>query len=853
MKIYKYIPLLVISSLFQESVRAQASDLYGADGELRTDTSRIPDFSHAGYKQGEVPVPKVPIVANVKDFGAIGDGVVDDTQAFLDAISDTENGAIFIPEGTYVITQILKITKSNLVLHGAGKDKSILYFPKSCREVSSGDFHGTGGFIWVEGERQQSANLTNLTSDALRGDRLLNVDSTANLSVGQRIEISMDLSNNNDLVSHLYGGDPDDISNLEGAPWQMLEIVSLTANTIELDRPLFFNAEIGWSPKIRTVNYSVTEFGIKDLRLEMARDKYDGHFEEEWNGIYFLDIADSWIKNVHIHFADEAFLIKGRFCTLDGVSYDAPSGKKGPDFGHNGIFVDKPGGYNLIKNFQANASYMHSLAVRGTSGNVFSKGTGVQIDFDLAGHCPFSNLYTEIEITQPNFLWRGSGAPGTGKSAAAWNTFWNIKAASSIKYPKDKPWSKWSQLINIIGITSNEKSKKDPNGEWFEVIDPDILTPQNLYEHQLNKRLADQGNEPDNQDPIVNFAEPKPSELDLEEGYTSIDIEAKASDPDGKIDHVELFIDGFFIGRDSKSRYRWNEGRYADELLGLSAGTYELTLVATDKQGATADAVDILTILGSGGNLPPTVGFDLTKSTLELEEDYEKILIRADASDPDGSVDYVQLYIDGNFLGQDSVPLYKWNQKTTPGLNQLAVGTYDLTLVAADNLGSMSQDIATLTIKSPGSTLVIFDDFEAGFGSNWIDGGEDCLLNTSGSYVNSSAVVNLQDNTNSSVLTTVPLDLSSYSELTVEFDYQVKSFEDTEEFWLQISTDGGTTYETVKAFVNDIDFVDDGTVYLESIVMADYTLTDQTSIRFRCNASGNWDDVYIDNIRISAK
>jgi hypothetical protein len=47
---------------------------------------------------------------SVKDFGAVGDGVADDTQAFLAAIDAAQvlgSGGVFIPDGNYVITQHL--------------------------------------------------------------------------------------------------------------------------------------------------------------------------------------------------------------------------------------------------------------------------------------------------------------------------------------------------------------------------------------------------------------------------------------------------------------------------------------------------------------------------------------------------------------------------------------------------------------------------------------------------------------------------------------------------------------------------------------------------------------------------
>jgi parallel beta-helix repeat protein len=65
-------------------------------------------------------VTKLPIY-NVKDFGAIGDGVTDDTaaiQAALDAAGVT-SGGVFVPEGTYKIASSINLL-SNIVVAGVG-------------------------------------------------------------------------------------------------------------------------------------------------------------------------------------------------------------------------------------------------------------------------------------------------------------------------------------------------------------------------------------------------------------------------------------------------------------------------------------------------------------------------------------------------------------------------------------------------------------------------------------------------------------------------------------------------------------------------------------------------------------
>lgn len=55
---------------------------------------------------------------NVKDYGAKGDGVTDDTSAFQAALTAMSGGTLFIPNGTYIISDTLTINKP-INLYGA--------------------------------------------------------------------------------------------------------------------------------------------------------------------------------------------------------------------------------------------------------------------------------------------------------------------------------------------------------------------------------------------------------------------------------------------------------------------------------------------------------------------------------------------------------------------------------------------------------------------------------------------------------------------------------------------------------------------------------------------------------------
>jgi len=63
---------------------------------------------------------KLQELVSVKDFGAAGDGVTDDTLAFQTAVSAVSGGgAVYVPAGTYVISATIEIT-SNIKLYGDG-------------------------------------------------------------------------------------------------------------------------------------------------------------------------------------------------------------------------------------------------------------------------------------------------------------------------------------------------------------------------------------------------------------------------------------------------------------------------------------------------------------------------------------------------------------------------------------------------------------------------------------------------------------------------------------------------------------------------------------------------------------
>lgn len=151
----------------------------------------------------------------------------------------------------------------------------------------------------------------------------------------------------------------------------------------------------------------------------------------------------------------------------------------------------------------------------------------------------------------------------------------------------------------------------------------------------------------------------------------------------------------------------------------------------------------------------------------------------------------------------------------------------------------------------PVSHIISSDNFEDGFGI-WNSTGEDSILYTGGVNAhqgNNAALI--RDNSSESSIYSETMDLASYTSVTVDFWYLADSMDDGQDFWLQISTDGGVNFRTVKAWVTGTDF-ENGVFSQGSFVIDDVTLTGNTVLNFRCDAKNNFDWIYLDEINVSA-
>ncbi|CAN5318648.1 hypothetical protein BH09VER1_BH09VER1_37040 [soil metagenome] len=475
----------------------ETSKLFGKDGELWDRAGRLTDFSYAGYHSGEAPLPRPPVKANVKDFGAKGDGVTDDTEAFRQAIEKTDAGAILIPAGKYVLKDILEIRKPNIVLRGEGPDKTTLFFPLGLEQVRpsasatttglpTSAYSWSGGFLWIKGE-QKGAWLGNVAVPAARGTHVIELDRAPKVSVGDKIEITQEDAGDGSLSQHLYQGQSDSTSAIKFTRTRFVSRVEKIDGTkITLERALRTEVNPQWKAVVKTFAPSVSEVGIEDLCFEFANVPYRGHFKEDgFNPIAVTGAADCWVRHIRILNADSGpFLNGSSFVTLDGLVFESSrQPTSGGETGHHGVTLGED---NLLTNFDFRCKFIHDISVEGTAGSVASKGRGVDLCFDHHKRFPHANLFTEIDLGAGTRPYHCGGGDNLGRNSAAWTTFWNLRSKAPISRP---PTSFAPDLINIVGVFSKEAPILDPKGVWFEPIDPASLEPANLYEAQKALRL----------------------------------------------------------------------------------------------------------------------------------------------------------------------------------------------------------------------------------------------------------------------------------------------------------------------------------------------------------------------------
>lgn len=476
----------------RSDVGGPISKLWGRDGELWMPDSRLPDFSFAGYRGGTGAPPQIPVATNVRDHGARGNGHTDDTAAFLAAVQATERGAILVPAGRYVLTDIVTLSRGGVVLRGEGPDRTILVCPKPLARIHpappvdefKSKYSFTGGFIALRGG-SHSGPASAVSEPARRGDTTIVLTDASAFRPGSAIRLTM--TNAASLGRHIHAdrGDPGTATFKEYPNFMdwVAWVTAVDGGRVTLDRPLRLDLRPEWSPVAWTWAPAAEDQGVEHLSFEFPGVPKKPHLEEEgYNAIQMSGVINGWVRDVAFADCDNGVIATGcRFCLIENTRFTAPQ-RKSPT-GHHALWISGRGQDCLFTRFDIATRFVHDLTVEGlASGNVFSKGRTVQMTFDHHANMPFENLFTDIDAGDPSTLWSSGGRDDRGPKTGARSTFWNIrtKGASAAPLP-DWP------MMNLIGVRGYS-SDRDKDGAWVEKLSG--VAPPDLHEAQRARRLS---------------------------------------------------------------------------------------------------------------------------------------------------------------------------------------------------------------------------------------------------------------------------------------------------------------------------------------------------------------------------
>ncbi len=169
----------------------------------------------------------------------------------------------------------------------------------------------------------------------------------------------------------------------------------------------------------------------------------------------------------------------------------------------------------------------------------------------------------------------------------------------------------------------------------------------------------------------------------------TIPVSVSASDGDGSVARVDLYLDGTLVGTDTAVPF-------AMTVAGTPTGSHTLVAVATDNLNAVASSAPVGISVGATANVPPTVAITSPANGSSFVAG-TTISVSATASDAGGSIASVVLRADGavfaSFAG--ATPPY------VAPLAGLAAGVHVLTATATDNAGASTTSTAvSVTVTS---------------------------------------------------------------------------------------------------------------------------------------------------------
>jgi hypothetical protein len=473
------------------------------------DGNRIPDFSHAGYGGGGVPLPKAPVKKTVKP-GSGDDGAA--IQAALDAVAELPlqnglRGAVLLEKGEYQLKGTLYIKASGVVLRGAGNGSSKSDTVIRRTGTGTDPVIVVGGGSSTKWKGQVSGTKTNITSKLVKvGERSFEVADASKLKVGDNIVIHHPCTDK--WIKAVKAGGLPEIGN---EAWKVDElpivynrfIEKIQGDTVTVDAPVFAHLDASLSQSY-VYKYDrkglVENVGLESLRV-LIDTKGSSSEDHSHHAIQYVRVEDAWASKVTvIHYAYSGFrLSTATRVTLESCEaldpHSVVTGMRRYSFHMGGAQLV------LVRDCLA-TSARHPFVTNGTtydSGNVYLNCTSKGLLSDDGPHRRWATgilwdgiVQTDLKRSRA-FAVENRSDWGTGHGWAGSNcVVWNYKAGTyqgkKGQVVVQRPPLGQNYAIGCDGAVDG-KGKHDLPAGHIEGTSKPNLFPPSLYLEQLKQRL----------------------------------------------------------------------------------------------------------------------------------------------------------------------------------------------------------------------------------------------------------------------------------------------------------------------------------------------------------------------------
>jgi hypothetical protein len=499
---------LIFLMLAPVSVTAQfQSEIIYFEGERLVYVSddegnRIPDYSHAGYRGGGVPLPDVPVKETLDPLPGDNRSQIQRAINRVGNLPKDENGirgAVKLNPGIYTISRRLNIRESGVVLKGSGSgedssENSVIRVSSNVQDAAI--LIGNERTLWYAPPEER----IHITSEFIPvGSRTFEVEDATPFQPGDNVIIRQ--HSTPEWIEAVDGG------GTEGAPaWEPEQldiyynrkITDISGNSIAIDAPVLNHLDRNLAQSViykPSRGEPVKVSGVENLRIQM-QSQHPAADNHTLDGVLFYGANHSWARDVTVlHFRRSAF--KTRFSAHITVTdsralepHSPLSGERRYNF-NSGLYSNNI----LFKNITSTNGRRDFIS-NGTSvasGVVFLNAVSVGALGSSEGHQKWTHglLYDNVRFEDPVFYNvlslhnRGDFGSSHGWSAAH-STAWNVDAGDHYIFIQKPPGAQ-NYGIGNKGRVSGRGLFDFPEG-YIEGTGEEV-NPESLYQAQLRERM----------------------------------------------------------------------------------------------------------------------------------------------------------------------------------------------------------------------------------------------------------------------------------------------------------------------------------------------------------------------------